>query len=107
MNLLQTYTDCLKNGDAEKLASIFTEDAIFNDNGPSKFGQRPINLKGRNKIEAFFKRALARGGFKISNININKNAMRYDIQIGETLFLALGVMKEEKNLIKEYNVTVV
>jgi hypothetical protein len=107
MNLLQTYTDCLKNGDAEKLASIFTEDAIFNDNGPSKFGQKPINLIGRNEIESFFKRALARGGFKISNININKNAMRYDIQIGGTLFLALGVMREEKNLIKEYIVTVV
>ena len=106
MNLLKTYTDCLKNGDAEKLASLFTEDAIFNDGGPTKFGQKPINLKGRNKIKDFFKIALARGGFKVFNICINKNAMRYDVKIGDTLFLALGVMKEENNLIKEYIVTV-
>ncbi|MFX0139545.1 MAG: nuclear transport factor 2 family protein [Candidatus Hodarchaeota archaeon] len=107
MNLLQTYSECLKKGDAEKIASLFTEDAIFNDAGPTKLGQKTINLKGRKKIEALFKILLARGGFKVSNIGINNNAMRYDVEIGGTSFLALGVMKVENNLIKEYIVTVV
>ncbi|MFX1452816.1 MAG: hypothetical protein ACFFCM_18410 [Promethearchaeota archaeon] len=107
MNLLQAYCDCLKNGEAKRLSLLFTEDAIFYDDGPTKFGQKPINLIGRNKIEAFFQRVLKRGGLQIINIGINKNAMRYDVKIGETLFLALGVMKEENNQIKEYIVNVV
>lgn len=107
MNLLQTYCECLKTGDVKKLTSLFTEDAIFDDDGPTKFGQKPIFLKGRDKIEALFKMLLARGGLQISNIGINGNAMRYDVKFEDSVVLALGVMKEKDNLIKEYKVTVI
>jgi len=107
-NLLQIYCECARQGDATKLASLFTEDGEFYDEGFTKVGLEPVNLKGRGNIEAFLKQLFSQGGLNISNVAILGNAMRYDITHEDMVFRALGViMKEEKGLIKEYRVTVV
>jgi len=108
MNLLQTYSECVRQGDASRLASLFTKDGEFYDDGFTKVGMEPVSLKGRDNIEAFMKGLFQQGGLNITNVAILGNAMRYDITHEDMVFRALGVIvKEEKGLIKEYRVTVV
>ncbi|MFC1821504.1 hypothetical protein ACFL9T_02275 [Thermodesulfobacteriota bacterium] len=107
MSLLKKYVEYEMLGDASKIASLFTEDGYFHDEGLVKRGGKLVKLKGRKAIEAFFTQVLSQTDFKISNVCINGNAMRYDAQLGDQVFLALGVMKEENNMIKEYVVKVV
>ncbi len=107
MRLLQAYCDCVKNGDAKKIATLFTEDAYFLDEAAIKIGLDPIELTGRKAIGEMFGGLFSGGGLKIENAGINGNAMRYDVDLGGTSILALGVMKEENNLIKEYRVIAV
>ncbi len=107
MSLLQAYCDYVKAGDVKKVASLFTEDAYFLDEAPVKLGLDPIEANGKKAIEEMFEGLLAGGGLTIENIGINGNAMRYDVNLGGMSVLALGVMKEENNLIKEYRVTAV
>ncbi len=107
MHLLEQYSQHLKDGDAKKLAALFTEDAVFNDYAPTALDQPPISLKGRKEIEALFEALLANGGLNVINVGVNGNAMRYDIDLGGMVMLALGVMETKGDLIKEYNVTAV
>jgi hypothetical protein len=109
MNLFEKYLKSLESGDPEKMASLFTEDALFYDEGPVKMGGEPIHLKGRGKIMALYQQAFSFNGGPLfaTNVVINGNAMRYDIRIGEILYLALSQMKEENGLIAEYRVNVI
>lgn len=108
MNLLQTYSECVRQGDAGRLASLFTKDGEFYDDGFTKVGMEPVSLKGRDNIETFMKGLFQQGGLNISNVAILGNAMRYDITHEDMVFRALGIIvKEEKGLMKEYRVTVV
>ncbi len=108
MNLLERYIDYVKMGDGSKLASLFTEDGEFYDDGFTKMGLEAVSLKGRDNLEPFFKGLFAQGGLNVSNVAINGNAMRYDITHEDMVFMALGVIvKEENNLIKEYRVKVI
>ena len=107
MSLLEKYLEYLAAGDAEKMASLFSEDAVFYDEGPTKMGMDPITVTGREAIKTFFQQVFsAQGPVKPSNVNINGNAMRYDVKIGDLTILALGLMKEENGLIIDYRVTV-
>ncbi|MCX6000495.1 MAG: nuclear transport factor 2 family protein [Chloroflexi bacterium] len=106
-NLLQTYIEYVRQGDAHGLASLFAEDGEFYDDGFTKVGIEAVKLKGRENIEDFFKGLFAQGGLNVSNACINHNAVRYDITHGDLRFRALGVLIKEKNgLIGEYRVTV-
>jgi hypothetical protein len=108
MNPFESYLEAIGSGNAEKVASLFSEDGSFYDQGPVKMGMDPIHVTGRNEIKAFFQQIFsAQGPIKAFNVNINANAMRYDVKMGNLLFLALGVMKQENNLIKEFRVTVI
>jgi len=107
MNLLETYSQCLKAGDAARIAALFAEDAEFHDEAPAKLGLDPIVVKGHDNIEEFFRQTFKHGGMNVSNVGINGNAMRYDVAVGKTMFLCLGVAKEEKGLIKHYRVVAV
>jgi len=104
MSLLESYIECLKAGDAGRMASLFAQDAEFYDDVPVSRGRPPTILKGRDNIEAFFKQTFNQGGLPVDNVAINDNAMRYDIVVRGMPILALSVMKEENNLIKEYRV---
>ena len=104
MNLLETYSQCLKAGDAARIGVLFAEDAEFHDEAPAKMGLDPIKVKGRRSIEEFFRQTFKHGGMGVSNIGINGNAMRYDVTVGKIALLCLGVVKEEKGLIKQYRV---
>jgi len=107
MELLKTYIDCFRTGDAARLASLFIEDGVLYDDAAVKVGNDPIVVKGRDNIEAFFSQLFRHGGRKVSNILINGNAMRYDVDVAHMVILCLGVMKEEGNQIKEYRVMAV
>ncbi len=107
VNLLQAYAESLQTGDADRMASLFTEDAHFYDEAPTKVGMEPIDLKGKENLQDFFKQILANGGLNVVNVAVVGNAMRYDILIGDQAMLCLGAMTEENNLIKEYRVTAV
>ena len=107
MNLLETYSQCLKAGDVVRIGALFAEDAEFNDDAPAKVGLDSIRVSGRRNIEEFFKQTFKHGGMNVSNIGINGNAMRYDVAVGKIMLLCLGVAKEEKGLIKEYRVIAV
>ena len=107
MNLIETYIECVRQGDAHGLASLFAEDGEFYDDGFTKVGMEPVKLKGRENIEDFLKGLFAQGGLNVSNVCINYNAMRYDITHGDLIFRALGVIiKENNGLIGEYKVMV-
>lgn len=107
MHILETYCECAGRGDVECMTSLFADDAIFYDGGFVKLGQPPVSLQGKEAIKDFFKQTFSQFKINIKNVVINGNAMRYDIDIdGSTVGLALGVMKEENNLIKEYRVEV-
>ena len=88
MNLLETYSQCLKAGDGARIATLFTEDAEFHDEAPAKMGIEPIVVKGRDNIEKFFRRTFERGGLNVSNVGTNGNAMRYDVAVGRSCFCA-------------------
>lgn len=107
VNLLEKYSQYLKTGDAGGIAALFTEDGEFYDDVPSKLGLQPISVRGRESIEAFFRKMFEQGGLNVTNVAINGNAMRYDVAVGEALLLCLGVVREEDNLIKGYRVTAV
>ena len=107
MSLLQDYRECVEKGDAGRMASLFAAEGHFYDEAPTKLGGEPISLKGRENLEAFFKQIFGQGGLGVSNVAINGNAIRYDIEVGGMVLLCLGVMQEENNLIKEYRVTAV
>ena len=107
MQLISKYIQCLEEGDAEKIALLFKKDAIFFDEGPLKMGMDPVTLKGRKAIKTFFEQVFSsQGPIKASNIIINANAVRYDVKVGDLIVFALGLMKEENNLIAEYRVNV-
>ena len=105
--LLDNYCQYLKKGDASGMADLFTEHGTFYDDAPSKLGLEAIRVKGREAIEKFFAQTFTRGGLDVRNVAINGNAMRYDVAVGKTVLLCLGVLKEEKGLIKEYRVVAV
>lgn len=107
MNLLETYSQCLKAGDATRIGALFAEDAGFYDEAPAKLGLDPIIVKGRQNIEEFFKQTFKHGGMNVCNIGINGNSMRYDVTVGKIVLLCLGVVTEEKGLIKQYRVIAV
>ena len=107
MNLLETYSQCLKAGDHVKIAALFADDAVFHDDAPVRVGFDPITVTGRHNIEEFFRLTFKKGGMNVTNIGINGNAMRYDVAVGKTTLLCLGVVKEEKGLIKKYQVIAV
>jgi hypothetical protein len=107
MNLLDTYSQCLKAGDATRIGALFAEDAEFHDEAPAKLGLDPIIVKGRQNIEEFFKQTFKHGGMNVCNIGINGNSMRYDVTVGKIVLLCLGVVTEEKGLIKQYRVIAV
>ena len=107
MHILEAYCDCAGRGDVEGMMALFADDAVFYDGGFVNLGQPAIDLKGKNDIRKFFKQTFGQFKINIKNVVINGNSMRYDIDIdGNTVGLALGVMKEENNLIKEYRVEV-
>ena len=86
MHLLEKYIQSLGEGHAEKIASLFTEDAVFFDEGPIKMGMDPITLRGRKVIKTFFEQVFSsQGPVKTSNIIINGNAMRYDVKSGDLI----------------------
>jgi hypothetical protein len=107
MNLLETYSQCLKAGDGVGMGALFAEDAEFYDEAPAKVGLDSIRVRGRRNIEEFFKQTFKHGGMNVSNIGINGNAMRYDVAVGKIVLLCLGEVKEEKGLIKQYRVIAV
>jgi hypothetical protein len=105
--ILDKYSQCLKAGDAAGMASLFAEDGQFYDDAPSALGLQAISVKGRGEIENFFRETFKRGGLDVANVAINGNAMRYDVAVGKTVLLCLGVLGEENGLIKEYRVVAV
>lgn len=105
--LLDKYRQGLKDGDAEGVAALFAEDGGFRDDAPTALGLQAITVQGRTNIENFFRETFKRGGLDVRNVAINGNAMRYDVYVGKTVLLCLGVLKEEGGLIKEYNVVAV
>jgi hypothetical protein len=107
MSILQTYSQALRAGDAAAISALFAEDARFHDEAPAKMGLDPVVVVGRRNIEEFFRRTFKGGGMNVSSIGINGNAMRYDVQVGKIALLCLGVVQEEKGLIKEYRVIAV
>ena len=107
MNLLESYADCVKAGDAEKMVSLFCEDAHFHDEAPTKVGMDPIDVTGKENLAAMFKQIFANGGLNVINVTVCDCAMRYDIDLGGIAMLCLGVMTEEKGLIKQYKVVAV
>jgi len=107
MSILETYVQSLKAGDAPRIAALFAEDAVFHDEAPAKMGFDPIIVKGHQNIEEFYRKTFKRGGMSVSNVGINGNSMRYDVTVGNISLLCLGVVIEEKGLIKEYRVTAV
>jgi len=107
MNLLQDYIEHLKTGEATRIAALFAEDGEFYDDAPGKLGAPPIDVKGRNNIEAFFRQTFVRGGLEVTNIGINGNAIRYDVHVGGMVLLCLGVAGVKGRLIKQYRVTAV
>ena len=107
MHILESYCECAGRRDVEGMTSLFTDDALFYDGGFVKLGQPPVSLQGKDAIKDFFKQTFGQFKINIKNVVINGNSVRYDIDIdGSTVGLALGVMKEENNLIKEYRVEV-
>jgi hypothetical protein len=107
MSILETYVQCLKAGDAPRIAALFADDAVFHDEAPAKMGFDPIIVKGHQNIEEFYSKTFKRGGMSISNVGINGNSMRYDVTVGKISLLCLGAVTEEKGLIKEYRVIAV
>jgi ketosteroid isomerase-like protein len=105
MSLLKTYIDGLKKGDAEQVASVFTEDAVFNDKAPEAMGMDAIVLQGKVAIQENFTGLLANGGLTIEDVAFCGNAVRYDIVIAEGLVVkALGLATETDGLISHYEV---
>ena len=107
MGLLETYSQCLKAGEYMKIAALFADDAVFHDEAPARIGFDPIVVNGRHNIEEFFRLTFKHGGMNVTNIGINGNAMRYDVVVGKVTLLCLGVLTEQKGLIKQYRVTAV
>jgi hypothetical protein len=108
MRMFEKYLEYAAAGDAEKVSSLFAEDGIFYDEGPKKMGMEPAMVQGREAVKAFFQQVFSTmGPINAFNVSINENAMRYDVKFGEMLVQALGVMKVENDLIKEYRVTVI
>jgi hypothetical protein len=107
MSILETYVQALKAGDASRIAALFAEDAIFHDEAPVKVGFDPIIVRGHQNIEEFYRKTFKHGGMNVSNVGINGNSMRYDVTVGKTVLLCLGVVTEEKGLIKQYRVIAV
>ena len=108
MSLLEAYVEGLREGDAAKVGSVFSDEALFHDEAPCTVGMDPIHLEGRAAIVENFAKLLASGGMTIDNVAFNDNAMRYDIVMSPELSICcLGVYKEEDGKIVEYNVTAV
>ena len=107
MSILETYVQSLKDGDASRIAALFAEDAVFHDEAPAKMGFAPIIVRGHGNIKEFYAKTFKRGGMNVSNVGINGNAMRYDVAVGKVSLLCLGVVTEEKGLIKQYRVIAV
>ena len=107
MALLEKNSQYLNAGDGTGMAALFAENGEFYDDAPGKLGLKPISVKGRKNIDAFFRETFKRGGLDATNVAINGDAMRYDVAVGKVVLLCLGVLKEENGLIKEYRVVAV
>jgi len=107
MSILETYIQALKAGDAARIAALFAEDAVFHDEAPAKMGFEPIIVSGHQNIEEFYRKTFKHGGMNVSNVAINGSSMRYDVVVGKISLLCLGVVTEEKGLIKKYHVVAV
>jgi len=105
MSLLQTYIDGICEGDADKVASVFAENALFNDAAPEAMGMDPLVFNSREGIKENFAGLLANGGLNVQDVCIVGHSVRYDIVLApEMVVKALGVATIENGQIVEYQV---
>lgn len=106
MAVLETYIEGLRTGDVDKVASVFAENALFDDQAPRAMGMDALVFNNRDAIRQNFSALLANGGLDVQDVCICGNAVRYDIVLGADLIVkALGLAKIENDQIVEYRVS--
>lgn len=105
MSLLENYIEGIKSGDADKVATVFAENALFNDAAPEAMGMDALVLNSREAIRENFATLLANGGLNVQDVCFTGNAVRYDIVLAPELVVkALGLATVENGQIVRYDV---
>lgn len=102
MTMLENYVACLNEGDADKMAALFTENCKFDDGGARPFGFDDLNVEGRENVRAAFKGVFDAFKVKAEIVKENPNSMEYDVTLGELFIPCIGAMTLQDGLIKEY-----
>lgn len=101
MRAVEKYIEALKELNPEKIASCFTENAVFNDSAMVPMGLGVVHLEGRENILKGFRQMCSGDGFGTELLYHNENVVHYAIVGGPK---CVGIGKEVDGLLKEYYV---
>ena len=103
MNLLEKYVEAMNLRDADKMADLFCEDAVFDDGAYAKLSGKPAYFEGRERIRQVFEGLFQKKTEgKIINISNDGKTMDYDVIVDENILPCTGVLKEENGRFKYY-----
>ena len=102
MSILEKYVEGLNQGDAEKIAALFMEDAKFDDGGARPFGFDDLRAEGKENIKAAFAGVFAGAKVKAEIVRLNPASMEYDVYLGDLHIPCIGTATVKDDLITEY-----
>lgn len=83
MKILESYIECMKQGNAANLADLFSDDGVLHDSSMIKIGEDTLHLEGKMAVEMMFhhKFGFNGGAFPITGVrHKNDNTVWYFIE---------------------------
>jgi hypothetical protein len=104
MSNQKKYIEGVNSKDVAKLASIFADDAKFDDTAAVPVGAAPLFVEGKKNIERMFADVFAQSSPKAELIEEKYNMMFYDLTSGDLHIPCIGIMEEKDGLIQVYTI---
>lgn len=105
---IKEFIDTMKEGNAQKLASLFDDTAMFYDNSEEKVGKKNITVHGKMSIEMIFhnKFGMNGGPFPISGETVyDENCADFIISnAGKAIYVHAFINERTNDKIKRLNI---
>ena len=100
MSLLEQYIECMKSGNAVKLADVFDDYAVLHDSSLIRIGKDTLHLEGKMAIEMMFhhKFGFNKGPFPISSVTYpSEDKVCYFISYGDQVIPVIAFLEKVEN----------
>ena len=102
MHPVEKYIEAVQEGNARKVADLFTEDGVFHDVAVYEFRGFEIRNQGREHIYQGFINIFGSGLADVEKLSYEGDTVRYRVSKNGISKVCLGTGKVENGLLKEY-----